>query len=373
MPPVPDIFARESDCVGKNLGRFARQAPKRIRVRRLVYGMGLLLALTGAMFVASASSVVSFAATAPDGHAIFTARCATCHQATGLGAGPFPPLAGNPDVTSPDTGGIIATVLNGKTGPITINGKQYSGAMPAWKGTLSNAEIAAVLTYVRSAWVNKAPPVSEEQVASAANPVMLPGAAIFAAKCATCHQANGQGTAQYPPLAGNPAVSAADPSTIVGIIVNGRSGPLSVGGKSYNGTMPTWKGHLSNADIAAVATYVRSAWGNNASGVTEQQVASAGTAVSTAVGQSIFAQKCATCHRANGAGGGPFPALAGNPHVNAADPAAILSTIKNGRGIMPSWKGQLSNADIAAVASYIRTAWGNKGTPVSESDVSAAK
>ena len=301
------------------------------------------------------------------------ARCATCHQATGLGAGPYPPLAGNADVTAADTSGIIATVLNGKTGPITINGKQYSGAMPAWKGTLSNAEIAAAISYIRSAWTNKAPPVSEDQVAVAAKPVFLPGAAIFAAKCATCHQANGQGTDQYPPLAGNAAVNAADPSTIVGIIVNGRSGPLSVGGKTYNGTMPTWKGQLSNPDIAAVATYIRSSWGNNAPGVSEQQVAAAGTSVSTAVGQSIYAQKCVVCHRANGAGGGPFPALAGNAHVNAADPSAMLSTIKNGRGIMPSWKGQLSNADIAAVASYVRTAWGNKGTAVSEGDVSSAK
>ncbi len=312
-------------------------------------------------------------AAAPDGSSIFSARCAVCHQVNGQGAGPFPPLAGNPDVSAADTSGLIATVLNGKTGPITINGKQYSGAMPAWKGTLSNAEVAAVLTYVRSAWTNKAPPVSEDQVAVAAHPSMSSGAAIFAAKCATCHQAGGVGTDKFPPLAGNAAVNAADPATILGIIVNGRSGPLTVGGKSYNGTMPTWKGQLSNADIAAVATYIRSSFGNNAPGVTEQMVASAGTAVSTAVGASIFAQRCATCHHANGAGGGPFPALAGNPHVNAADPAAILSTIKNGRGIMPSWKGQLSNADIAAVASYIRSAWGNKGGPVSDSDVTTAK
>lgn len=316
---------------------------------------------------------VSLGATQPDGHAVFLAKCATCHQVTGLGAGPFPPLAENPDVTAADTSGIIATVLNGKTGPITINGKQYSGAMPAWKGQLTNAEIAAVLSYVRSAWTNKAPVVTEEQVASAAHPVMLPGAEIFAAKCATCHQASGQGTAQYPPLAGNPAVTASDASAIVGIIVNGRSGPLTVNGKTFNSTMPTWKGQLSNPDIAAVATYVRSAWGNKASAVTEQMVASAGTSVSTAIGQSLYAQKCVACHRANGAGGGPFPALAGNKDVNAADPSKMLGTIKNGNGIMPSWKGQLSNADIAAIATYVRAAWGNKGGPVSESDVSAAK
>lgn len=324
------------------------------------------------LFVTSDTHGVS-AAGATDGKTIFEAKCATCHQQSGAGAGPFPPLAHNADVTAADTSGIIATLLNGKTGPITINGKQYSGAMPAWKGQLTNAEIAAVITYIRSAWSNKAPAVSEDQVALAAKPVMLPGQAIFAAKCSACHQADGGGSDKYPALAGNAAVTAADPSTIVGIIVNGKSGPLTANGKSYNGTMPTWKGQLSNTDIAAVATYIRSAWGNHASGVTEQQVAAAGTQVSTAVGQSIYSQKCSTCHRANGSGGGPFPRLAGNKDVNAGDPAKILGIIKNGSGIMPSWKGQLSNADIAAVSTYIRTAWGNQGGPVSESDVAGAK
>lgn len=330
------------------------------------------LLLTALLFSAR-TGAVSVAASSPDGAAIFAAKCATCHQAKGEGAGPFPPLAGNADVTAADTSGIIGIVLNGKTGPITIKGKQYSGAMPAWKDKLTNAEIAAVLSYVRGAWGNKAPVISEEQVATASHPVMLSGENIFAAKCATCHQPGGTGNAQYPPLAGNPAVTASDPSTIVGIIVNGKSGPLTVNGKTYNSTMPTWKGQLSNPDIAAVATYIRSAWGNKASPVTEQMVASAGTSVSTAVGQSIYAQKCTSCHRANGAGGGPFPALAGNKDVNAADPAHMLGIMKNGSGIMPSWKGQLSNADLAAVATYIRTSWGNKGAPVSETDVAAVK
>lgn len=65
--------------------------------------------------------------------------------------------------------------------------------------------------------------------------------------------------------------------------------------------------------------------------------------------------------------------MANDAHVNAADPTAILSTIVHGKGVMPSWKGQLSAADIAAVATYIRSAWGNKGDPVTESMVSAIK
>ncbi len=65
-----------------------------------------------------------------DGKAIFLLNCAVCHQATGRGGGPFPPLAGNPDVNQVDSAALIQTVLNGRTGPITVNGAQYGGNMP---------------------------------------------------------------------------------------------------------------------------------------------------------------------------------------------------------------------------------------------------
>ena len=323
----------------------------------------------------AAWTVHAGAAAQPDGKAIFVAKCSACHSATGEGNGPYPPLAGNPDVGASDTATLIATVLNGRSGPITILGHSYSGVMPTWRGQLTNAEIAAVLSYVRSAWTNKAAAITEDQVAAAAKPLAASGADLFVAKCATCHQATGAGTAAYPPLAGNADVTAADTKSLIATVVNGRSGPLTVGGKSFNGKMPTWKGQLSNADIAAIVTYVRGAWGNSAAGVTEQQVAAAGPSVASSVGMAVFAAKCASCHSASGKGGGGglFPALAGNAHVNAADPAPILGIIEHGRNVMPSWKGQLSAADIAAVATFIRSAWGNKGGPVTESDVAAIK
>ena len=312
-------------------------------------------------------------AAVPDGKAIFAANCAGCHQASGLGGGPFPPLAGNPDVSGPDTSGLLSSVLNGRSGPIVINGRTYGGVMPAWKGTLSNAQVAAVVTYMRSAWGNNAAIVTEDQVAAAAAPSGLSGAQIFVAKCATCHQAHGQGTSSIPPLAANADIAAADPKLMIATIVNGRSGDLSVNGKTYSGNMPTWSGQLSHADIAAVATYIRSAWGNKASDVTEQQVAAAGPGVSATVGASIFTFKCARCHQANGAGRATIPALAGNKTVLLADPNAIITTVENGRNLMPSWKGQLTAADIAAVLTYVRSAWGNSAGPVTEARVAAVK
>ena len=308
----------------------------------------------------------------PDGKAIFLVNCAVCHQATGQGGGPYPPLAGNPDVTQADSANVIQTVLNGRTGPITLKGTQYGGNMPSWRGQLSDAQIAAVLTYVRTAWHNSAPAVSEDQVAAARAPEALSGAELFAVKCSTCHQSAGQGTDMYPPLAGNLVVSAADPSTMIGVIVNGRTGPITVNGKTFNGQMPTWKGQLTDASIAAVATYIRSAWGNNAAPVTEQEVAAIGSPVSLQVGASVFAKNCAACHQANGEGG-IGPALAGNPHVNVANPTVMLTTILQGRNTMPSWRGQLAASDIAAVATFVRSSWGNTAGPVTVQEVMAIK
>jgi cbb3-type cytochrome c oxidase subunit III len=335
-----------------------------------IIGIGTLLAGTSYFSGAAATT-----GSAPDGERIFAAKCSACHQVTGLGNGPYPPLAKNPYVTADNTAILITTVINGRSGPISVNGRSYGGVMPAWRGQLSNAEIAAVLTYIRSAWTNNAAAVTENQVAIAAAPRALSGERLFAAKCSTCHQTTGLGTGTYPPLAGNRDVVSDDPKGMVATIVNGRSGPLTVNGKAFNSTMPSWKGSLSNADIAAVGTYVRSAWGNAASGVTEQQVSAAGTSVSTVIGASLYSRHCASCHNASGkgGGGGMFPALAGDSLVTNADPIKMLSMIEHGRTMMPSWKGQLSAGDIAAVATYIRSAWGNSATPVTEQDVAAVK
>lgn len=216
----------------------------------------LAFACIAASAIHSVNSGVAGAAV-PNGKAVFLENCAGCHQATGVGGGPFPPLAGNVDVTGANTATLLGTVLNGRSGPMQVKGQTYGGVMPAWKGRLSNAQIAAVLTYIRSAWGNNAPIVTEDQVAAVGAPSGLSGAQIFVAKCAACHQTRGQGTSSIPPLAANAHVTTSDPKGMIATIVNGRSGPLTVNGKTYNGRMPTWNGQLSNPDIAAVATYVR--------------------------------------------------------------------------------------------------------------------
>jgi ubiquinol-cytochrome c reductase cytochrome b subunit len=102
--------------------------------------------------------------TAPSGAAVYTQNCASCHAANGKGLpSAIPPLAGNPYATGAPNK-VIGTVLNGLTGGVSVNGAKYNGVMPAWKTKLSPAEVAAVISYIRSSWGNKASPVTEAQV-----------------------------------------------------------------------------------------------------------------------------------------------------------------------------------------------------------------
>lgn len=99
------------------------------------------------------------------------------------------------------------------------------------------------------------------------------GAKVYQTNCSSCHQATGAGVAgTFPPLAGNPVVNG-DATKVIHIVKYGLNGKIDVKGTSYNGMMPAWGQQLSNGDIAAVITYVRSSWGNSASAVTESQVA----------------------------------------------------------------------------------------------------
>jgi mono/diheme cytochrome c family protein len=89
------------------------------------------------------------------GQSLFNDNCSACHERTGLGVkGAFPPLAGNKLVQGPPAV-AAATVLVGR------------GGMPSFKSDFTDAQLAAILTYVRASWGNKAPAVTPAQVATA--------------------------------------------------------------------------------------------------------------------------------------------------------------------------------------------------------------
>jgi cytochrome c6 len=92
------------------------------------------------------------------GQEVFEENCALCHRSNGEGLpATFPALNKNPFVLG-DPQPVIATVLNGRKGNL--------GAMPSWKDKLDNDQIAAVVTYLRQAWSNRAAAVTPAMVAA---------------------------------------------------------------------------------------------------------------------------------------------------------------------------------------------------------------
>jgi mono/diheme cytochrome c family protein len=90
-------------------------------------------------------------------------------------------------------------------------------------------------------------------------------------------------------------------------------------------------------------------------------------------GAQIFAHDCQTCHKAQGQGvPGAFPALAGDKLVKG-DPSAVAHLLLHGKGGMPNFSAELSDAEIAAVITYVRGAWGNNASPVDAATVAAAR
>ncbi len=138
----------------------------------VIFAMGFYLGRYGGSFTADphelyrkAGPVTAAADAEPvSGELIYSTICMPCHQAGGAGVeGRYPPLAGSEWVAK-DAGIPVRIVLNGLTGPIQVKGSAYRNDMPPQGAQLSDAEIAAVLTYVRSSFGNQAGPVDEALV-----------------------------------------------------------------------------------------------------------------------------------------------------------------------------------------------------------------
>jgi mono/diheme cytochrome c family protein len=98
------------------------------------------------------------------GKAVYENICGLCHNNDGSGKpGQAPPFIGSDWVLgSPNR--VIRIPLAGLVGPIQVNGQQWNLAMPAMGATLSDDDLAAVLTYIRQSWGNKASAITPEQV-----------------------------------------------------------------------------------------------------------------------------------------------------------------------------------------------------------------
>lgn len=116
----------------------------------------------------------------------------------------------------------------------------------------------------------------QQQIATSATPAALPqppdaamarGGKVYEQHCAQCHGDQGQGEpGAFPALAGNRAVTLVDPTNLVRVVLQGGYLPATAGNPRPHG-MPPFQQFLSDEEVAAVTTFVRNSWGNQAPGV----------------------------------------------------------------------------------------------------------
>lgn len=139
--------------------------------------------------------------------------------------------------------------------------------------------------------------------------------------------------------------------------------------------------HITATDLRAMAAYLKDQPGSRE----EPPAALAATDPSMRAGEAIYRDNCAACHTSDGTGiARLFPTLAAGPSVVAPQPDSVLQVILNGtRGVatpeaptgpaMPTFAWKLSDDQVAAVATYIRNAWGNAAEPVTADEARQAR
>ena len=148
----------------------------------------------------------------------------------------------------------------GPMAEVVLNSTQY------W----NDADLRAMAVFLKA--------LPQTAAAATAPPPVVPtsvaqrGAKIYEKNCAQCHGDQGQGVAgAYPALAGNRAVLLAQTANLVQVVLNGGFAPATAGNPRPYG-MPPYLLLLSDADVAAVLTHLRSSWGNRAPVVSELEV-----------------------------------------------------------------------------------------------------
>lgn len=151
------------------------------------------------------------------------------------------------------------------------------------------------------------------------------GQKLFSANCALCHQSSGLGQAGvYPPLAGSEWVIGDSPKRLQQILLHGISGTIHVKGGIYNNNMPAWNAAFTDKQIAAILTYVRQEWGNNAPPITEAEMAEARKETASRTDAWSEAELLAIPAGAPSGAGAGAPAPVGTPGAPTANPPAAV-------------------------------------------------
>ena len=136
---------------------------------------------------------------------------------------------------------------------------------------LRDADLRAIAVYLQSLPPRPAPAQPGMQLDPTAS--LARGVTLYEKQCASCHGKDGHGVGGvYPPVAGNPSVTEPTGINAIRIVLLGGFAPTTAAHpRPYS--MPPFAQQLNDADVAAVVTYIRHAWGNNASAVMERDVA----------------------------------------------------------------------------------------------------
>jgi mono/diheme cytochrome c family protein len=136
---------------------------------------------------------------------------------------------------------------------------------------MTDSDLAAIATYLKS--VQR--PQDNPTAVAASDPVMLAGQAIYRDQCSACHSLDGRGVPQlFPSLADSSMARSSDPTTLIRIILRGARSVATAAEPTSPG-MPSFSWQLDDAQVAAVATYIRNAWGSAAAPVSPRDVSSA--------------------------------------------------------------------------------------------------
>jgi mono/diheme cytochrome c family protein len=140
----------------------------------------------------------------------------------------------------------------------------------------------------------------------------------------------------------------------------------------YNSTQ-----YLNDEDIRAMAVYLKGLAQGSSPDKASAQLPSAESSLLLSLGKSIYDRECASCHGTTGLGMPPhYPPLANNQSIEMVSAVNAIRMVLNGGyppGTagnpmpygMPPFAHRLSDDEVAAVVTYIRTSWGNRGAPVS--------
>jgi mono/diheme cytochrome c family protein len=153
-------------------------------------------------------------------------------------------------------------VVYGPMAEVVYNSLQY----------LSDADIRAMAVYLKSLAEGSPPRAAATSIPTAESSLLLSlGKTVYDSRCASCHGADGSGKPpQYPPLAANQSIEMESAVNSIRMVLNGGYPPGTAGNPTPYG-MPPFAQLLSDNEVAAVVTYVRTSWGNRGTAVSARQ------------------------------------------------------------------------------------------------------